>query len=105
MYNDRRPLQIVVTIGLAVFALVAFTIGLRSLWDLLKRYRLAAGCVSVTLALALIRFVSLHEVDAWNAAWPWARVVVDVGTSALASAAAVARVHQIAGSGGQASAS
>lgn len=96
VYGDRRPLQIAVTLGLAVFALVAMSVGLRSLWDLLRRYRLAAGCVSVTVAFALIRFVSLHEIDAWNQAWPWARVAIDVGTSALASAAAIARARQLA---------
>lgn len=95
VYGDRRPLQIAVTAGLAIFALAAFAVGLRSLWDFLRRYRLAAASVAITVALALIRFVSLHEVDAWNEAWPWARVVIDVATSLLASAAAVARVRQL----------
>lgn len=96
LYGDRRVLQIAATIGLATFAVVALFVGLRSLWDFMKRYRLAAGCVSATLALALIRFVSLHEVDAWDETWPWARVVIDISTSALASAASMARVRQIA---------
>ncbi len=95
VYGDRRPLQIAVTVGLAVFALAAFAVGLRSLWDFVRRYRLAAAAVAITVSLALIRFVSLHEVDAWDNAWPWARVVIDVATSMLASAAALARVRQL----------
>ncbi len=95
VYGDRRPLQIAVTIGLAIFALAALAAGLRSLWDLLRRYRLAAASVAITVSLALIRFVSLHEVDAWDKAWPWARMVIDVATSVLASAASLARVRQL----------
>jgi hypothetical protein len=47
------------------------------------------------VASALIRFVSLHEVDAWNQQWPWVRVSIDLATSALALAAALARVRQV----------
>ncbi len=97
LYGDRRPLQIVATVALAAFAFVALTLGLRSIWNALKRYRLAAASVAIVLASAMVRFVSLHEVDAWNRQWPWIRVAVDLGTSALASAAAFARLRQLAG--------
>src|SRR5574338_496158 len=94
VYGRRRAYQIAATVGLAAFAVAAMTIGLRTIWDVLKRYRLAAGCVTVVIASALIRFVSLHEVDAWNARWPWVRITVDLATSAVAVAAAVARARQ-----------
>lgn len=95
LYQGRRPYQIAATVGLAAVALVAFTVGLRSIWEALKRYRMAASCIAVIVASALIRFVSLHEVDAWNREWPWIRVTVDLATSALAVAAALARVRQV----------
>jgi hypothetical protein len=104
LYGERRPLQITVTLGLAVVALIALIVGLRSILDFLRRYRLAAACVCITLAFALIRFVSLHEVDAWNDEWPWARVAIDLLTSLGASAAALARVRQLGTSSSRTSA-
>jgi hypothetical protein len=95
LYQGRRPYQIAATVVLAAMALVAFTVGLRSIWEALKRYRMAASCIAVIMASALIRFVSLHEVDAWNQQWPWVRVSIDLATSALALAAALARVRQV----------
>ncbi len=94
LYGDRRPLQIAVTIALTAFALVALTAGLHYAWEALKRYRMAAGCVAAVLASAGIRFVSLHEVDAWDRAWPWVRAILEVGISALAATAAAARARQ-----------
>lgn len=99
LYGDRRPLQVAVTIALAAFALMALAVGLRYAWEALKRYRLAAGCVAAAIASAGIRFVSLHEVDAWDRAWPWVRVVIEVGISALATIAATVRARQVARSG------
>lgn len=96
LYGSRRPYQIAATLALAGVAVVAFTIGLRSVWEALKRYRLAASCIAVIVASAAIRFVSLHEVDAWNQEWPWIRIGIDLVTSALATAAALARVRQVA---------
>ncbi len=96
LYGDRRPLQVAVTLALAVFAVVALSVGLRYAWEALKRYRLAAGCVAAAIASAGIRFVSLHEVDAWDRAWPWVRIVLEMGISALAMAAAVVRARQVA---------
>lgn len=96
LYESRRPYQIAATVALAGFAAVAFTVGLRSIWEALKRYRLAASCIAVIVTSALIRFVSLHEIDAWNRQWPWIRVAVDLGTSGLTIAAALTRVRQVA---------
>jgi hypothetical protein len=100
LYESRRPYQIAATLGFAALAVIAFAVGLRSIWEALKRYRLAASCIAVILASALIRFVSLHEVDAWNRQWPWVRITIDLGISALASAAALARVRQVRRSSG-----
>lgn len=94
VYQGRRPYQIAATVGLAAFAAGALAVGLRALWEALKRYRLAAACIAVIVASAAIRFVSLHEVDAWNREWPWVRVSIDLGTSVMALAAALARVRQ-----------
>lgn len=97
-YQGRRPYQIAATVTVAVFALAAMAIGLRSIWDVLKRYRLAAGCVSLILASAIIRFISLHEVDAWDRTWPWIRISLDVAPSSLAAAVALVRARQASGS-------
>jgi hypothetical protein len=96
LYGDRRPFQVVVTLALTAFALVALGVGLRYAWEALKRYRLAAGCVAAALASAGIRFVSLHEVDALDRTWPWVRVVIEVGIAALATTAAIVRAWQAA---------
>lgn len=95
LYQGRRPYQIAATVALAAFAAGALAVGVRALWEALKRYRLAASCIAIIVASAAIRFVSLHEVDAWNREWPWVRVSIDLGTSALAIVAALARVRQV----------
>lgn len=99
LYGDRRPLQIAVTVALAAVAVVALGVGLRYAWEALKRYRMAAGCVLAALATAGIRFVSLHEVDAWDRSWPWVRVAIEAGISALATAAAILRARRAVGAG------
>jgi hypothetical protein len=70
-------------------------IGIVSFWDYIKRYRLAIGFTGLAMGLALIRFISLHEVDAWNEALPWLRVAVDVTAAAGASAVAALRLRQL----------
>ena len=62
---------------------------------LLKRYRLAIGFAGLTIGFAIIRFISLHEVDAWNAQAPWARTAVDLVAAAGVSAVAIARLWQL----------
>ena len=69
--------------------------GLLCAWHYLKRYRLAVGFAALTVGFGVIRFISLHEVDAWNAAAPWARTVVDLVAAAGVSAVAVARLCQL----------
>jgi hypothetical protein len=59
------------------------------------RYRLAVGLAGLTVGFGIIRFISLHEVDAWNANAPWARTAVDLVAAAGVSAVAIARLYQL----------
>jgi hypothetical protein len=43
----------------------------------------------------MIRFISLHEVDAWNANAPWARMAIDLVAAAGVSTVATARLWQL----------
>ena len=63
--------------------------------QLLKRYRLAVAFAGLTVGFGIIRFISLHEVDAWNAHAPWARTAVDLVGAAGVSAVAIARLSQL----------
>jgi hypothetical protein len=97
LYAGRRPYQIAATVGVALIVAVLLAIGLASMWDYIKRYRLAIGFAALAVGFAVIRFISLHEVDAWNAAMPWVRVVVELTAAAGASAVAIARLRQLRG--------
>jgi hypothetical protein len=77
----------------AVIALIVW--GLIWAWHYIKRYRLAIGFTGLTLGFAIIRFISLHEVDAWNAHAPWVRTAVDLVAAAGVSAVAIARLWQL----------
>jgi hypothetical protein len=94
-YEDRRNLQITASIAVAVVVMVLVVWGLRWTWHFIKRYRLAVGFAGLTVGFGTIRFISLHEVDAWNAAAPWARTVVDLIAAAGVSAVAIARLCQL----------
>jgi hypothetical protein len=92
-YEDRRSLQIAASIAVAVMALVVW--GLRWTWHHIKRYRLAVALAGLIVGFGIIRFISLHEVDAWNATAPWARTAVDLVAAAGVSAVAIARLCQL----------
>jgi hypothetical protein len=94
-YEDRRILQIAASLAVAVVIAVLFVNGLVWAWHYIKRYRLAVGFAGLTVGFGIIRFISLHEVDAWNAHVPWARTVVDLVAAAGVSAVAIARLHQL----------
>ena len=94
-YEDRRSLQIAASIAVAVVVMALVVWGLRSTWHRIKRYRLAIGFAALTVGCGIIRFISLHEVDAWNAHAPWARTAVDLVAAAGVSAVAIARLHQL----------
>jgi hypothetical protein len=94
-YEDRRGLQIVASIAVAVAVIALFIWGLMWAWRLIKRYRLAVGFAGLTVGFGIIRFISLHEVDAWNADAPWARTAVDLVAAAGVSAVAIARLYSL----------
>ena len=94
-YEDRRTLQIMASIAVAVVATVLLVWGLLWAWHYIKRYRLAVGFAGLIVGFGIIRFISLHEVDAWNADAPWARTVVDLLAAAGVSAVAIARLWQL----------
>ena len=94
-YEDRRGLQITATIAVAIVVMVLFVWGLQWAWHRIKRYRLAIGFAGLTVGFGIIRFISLHEVDAWNANEPWARMAVDFLAAAGVSAVAIARLCQL----------
>jgi hypothetical protein len=96
LYANRRPFQIVGSIAVALIVVVLFLYGLFWIWHYIKRYRLAVGFAALAVGFGIIRFISLHEVDALDAGMPWARVVVELIAAAGASAVAIARLCQLA---------
>jgi hypothetical protein len=94
-YEDRRTLQITASIAVAVVVIALVIWGLLWAWHYIKRYRLALGFAGLTVGFGIVRFISLHEVDAWNAAAPWARTVVDLVAAAGVSAVAIVRLWQL----------
>jgi hypothetical protein len=94
-YEDRRSLQITASIAVAVVVAVLVVWGLLWAWHRIKRYRLAIGFAGLTVGFGIIRFISLHEVDAWNANAPWARTGIDLVAAAGVSALAIARFRQL----------
>lgn len=94
-YEDRRTLQVMASIAVAAVVIALIVWGLLWAWHYIKRYRLAIGFAGLTVGFAIIRFISLHEVDAWNAHAPWARTVVDLLAAAGVSAVALARLRQL----------
>jgi hypothetical protein len=94
-YEDRRSLQITASIAVTVVIMALIVWGLRWTWHSIKRYRLAIGFAGLTAGFGIIRFISLHEVDAWNANAPWAHTAVDLFAAAVVSAVAIARLRQL----------
>jgi hypothetical protein len=95
VYQDRRVFQIVATLGVALIVVALFLYGLIWMWHFIKRYRLAIGFAALAVGFGVIRFISLHEVDAWNAAMPWARSVVELIAAAGVAAVAIVRLRQL----------
>lgn len=95
-YNDRRMFQIVTSLAVVAVVVVLIVYGLIYAWDVVKRYRLAVGFTALTVGFGVVRFISLHEVDAWVAAAPAAAPLIDMVAAAGVSAIAVARLRQLA---------
>ena len=94
-YEDRRSLQIAASIAVAVVVMALVVWGLLWIWHRIKRYRLAVGFAGLTVGFGIIRFISLHEIDAWNVEAPWARTAVDLVAAAVVSAVAITRLCQL----------
>jgi hypothetical protein len=95
LYLDRRDFQIMATIAVALAVIVLFSYGLLWIWHDGMRYSLAIGFASLAVGFGIIRFISLHEVDAWNRAIPWALPLVELTAAAGGSTVALARLHQL----------
>jgi hypothetical protein len=94
-YEDRRRLQVAASIAVAVVVMALFVWGLLWTWHRIKRYRLAVAFAGLTVGFGIFRFISLHEVDAWNANAPWARTAVDLVAATGVSAVAIARLCEL----------
>jgi hypothetical protein len=94
-YEDRRSLQIAASIAVTVVIMALIVWGLGWTWHSIKCYRLAIGFAGLTVGFGIIRFISLHEIDAWNANSPWVRTAVDLVAAAVVSAVAIARLYQL----------
>jgi hypothetical protein len=95
LYDNRRQFQIFASVAVALIAVVLLVYGLLWMWDRIRRYRLAIGFAALAVGFGIIRFISLYEVDAWNAALPWVRALVELIAAAGASAVAIARLRQL----------
>jgi len=93
LYANRRQFQIFASVAIALVVVVLLLYGLLWIWHYIKRYRLAIGFAALAVGFGIIRFISLHEVDAWNASMPWARSVIELIATAGASAVAITRLH------------
>jgi len=96
-YAGRRPIQIVATIAVVLVVAVLLAIGIASAWDYVKRYRLAIGFTGIAVGFGLIRFISLHEVDAWNRTLPWVWDAAELIAAMGASSVAAVRLAQLRG--------
>jgi hypothetical protein len=94
-YEDRRTLQIAASVAVAVLVMTLVAWGLPWAWHYIRRYRLAIAFAGLTVGFGVIRFISLHEVDAWNANVPWAGTAVDLVAATGVSAVAIARLYQL----------
>lgn len=96
-YEDRRRWQILASIAVAVVVIALAVWGLLWIWRRIKRYRLAVAFAGLAVGFGIIRFISLHEVDTWNANAPWAHTAVDLVAAAGVSAVAIAQLRQLRG--------
>jgi hypothetical protein len=95
LYAGRRSIQIMATTAVVVVVAVLLAIGVASAWDYIKRYRLAIGFTGIAVGFGLIRFISLHEVDAWNRDFPWMKDAAELVAAVGASSVAAVRLAQI----------
>ncbi|MGD9667549.1 MAG: hypothetical protein AB7U75_00650 [Hyphomicrobiaceae bacterium] len=94
-YADRRAFQIAATIAVMVLVIILLVNGLVWMWNVIERYRLAVGFAALAVGFGVVRFISLHEVDAWNAALPYARTIVELTAATGTSTIALLRLYQL----------
>ncbi len=92
LYQDRRPFQVAASLLVLAAVAVLLLVGVGAVWSYIKRYRLAVGFTALAVGAAVVRFISLHEVDAWNRQLPWLHVGVDLVSAAGASTLALVRL-------------
>ena len=97
VYAGRRPIQIAATVAVVVVVAVLLAIAIASARDYFKRYRLAIGFTGIAVGFGLIRFISLHEVDAWSRTLPWVRNAGELVAAVGASSVAAVRLAQLRG--------
>lgn len=97
-YDDRRMLQIVVSIAVVTVSVAGLIYGLIWIWHNVRRNRLAVGLVGLVVGFGVVRFVSLHEVDGWYASAPWFGPVLDSAAAVGISLIAVLRLRRLTSS-------
>lgn len=94
-YAGRRPFQVALTAAVALAVGVLLLLGLAWVWHYIKRYRMAIGLSALVVGLGLIRFISLHEADAFFARWPWFRPTAELTAATGTVAVALARLVRL----------
>ena len=97
LYQGRRPFQVAASLLVVAAVATVLTVGAAEVWDYIKRYRLAIGFTALAVGAAAIRFISLHEVDAWYRDLPWMHASVDLVAAAGASVLAALRLWRLRG--------
>jgi len=92
LYAGRRPYQVLASLLVVAAVAAALAAGLIAIRDYLRRYRLAIGFAALSVGAAAVRFISLHEVDAWVRELPWVHAAVDLVAAAGASSLALVRL-------------
>jgi hypothetical protein len=102
LYASRRTMQLAIA-GLALVGGLAVTAWCgRQIAQRWKRYRWTMAGAAVIVAFAVVRAVSLHEIDAMGMWLTILKVSVESGASVLATWGAFRRVQELRGDRGRA---
>ena len=97
MYGERRIIQVTIVLAAAIFGVA------QSIWygkhiaHRWKRYRWTLIGAVVIVCFAVMRAVSLHELDALGPALTVAKVVIEIAASLLAAWGAWCRARELRG--------
>lgn len=94
VYDGRRPIQLLAlsVIGMLAFIGIAAMIANRSL---AHRHRLLLACIAILGLFGLMRFVSLHDVDAVLREHMWIRPAVELPFTLIAAWCALAAGRRV----------